>query len=85
MRNNCYLFETLFKTQKNGVFVFGISGFFRFVDVVKNLSNSGKLRHGSEVTFLENEGGWCTFLRFVHNDINSWAGLFESRLTLTQS
>ena len=37
--------------------------------------NSGKLRHGSEVTFLENVGGgggWCTFLGFGHNDINSW-------------
>ena len=35
---------------------------------------SGKLRHGSVVTFLENVkggGGWCTFLGFVHNGINS--------------
>ena len=36
---------------------------------------SSKLRHGSVVTFLENVkggGGWCTFLGFVHNGINSW-------------
>ena len=31
MKNNCCLFERLFKTNRNSVFLFGIS-FFRFTD-----------------------------------------------------
>ena len=42
------------------------------INIWIEIYHSGKLRLGSAVTFLENVGGWCNFLGFVHNDINSW-------------
>ena len=32
MKNNCSLFERLFKKNENGIFLFGIP-FFRFIDI----------------------------------------------------
>ena len=38
MKNNCFVFERLFKLQKNGVFLFGCPFSFERIDVFASLS-----------------------------------------------